>query len=243
MNKINLNNIHMLSEILQQYRNLNLNSNKFFYYSYGKLDIKLQAIVKDNNVSIEEVEDLSCIEDLEVNVSFEELAELLKREKMYKRDFNNLIKSIRENSSFMVTTEEGEEIFFIYEHLTIDKINKRIVVEFNQQAIRLFQIIRVNQFCNIDFSDIMNIKSKHQMNLYLYCLTVLRGNKGSIKIAIEKLRGILAGETLIDDYNFVYRFINKPSKEITENKDINLSIKANREGKNMVLNVERKIQR
>ncbi|RDY22407.1 replication initiation protein [Romboutsia maritimum] len=242
MNKINLKNINMLRQVLQQYRELTFNSNKFFYYSYGKLDIKIQAILKSSNKTYEDIEDLISIDDLlNISISFDELTILFGCKRIETKTLNNIIKNISNNSSMIINNEFEDEtyILFVYKGVTIDRKNKSIHIEFNDDAIRLFENIRTMPFCRIDFEDILNLENKYQMNLYLYALTILRGSEGVITMKIENLRNILGENSVIDDYNFINRFITKPAKEITENNNINLDIHIVRAKSNIKIRVNR----
>lgn len=210
-------------EILQQYKSLNVNGSKFFYYSYGKLDMKIQAILKENDKTYEEVQDMDCL-DLSINISYDEIKSLTKRNRIERRDIDNIIKDIKNNSMITLEDEDKIKLVSIYDCITIDKKSKRVIVEFNKNAVLLFQGIRQYAYSNIDFNDIVNLKNVYEVNLYLYAITILRGSKGVVNIKIDTLREILASDSKIDDYHFVSRFVNKPARSITNNEDIKLTI-------------------
>lgn len=240
MDKVTINNLHMLSNLLQQYRDLSVNGSKFFYYSYAKLDIKLQSMLKATETNYSEVEELSCINDLVVNISYDELKALTNRKRMDKRDIKNMIKDIKNNSSFTMEYDGKIKIMFIYDTILIDTEERRVTVIFNSNVIRLFESIRENPYVEINFNDILELDTKYQINLYLYLLTILRGKSGNIQISIEKLRDILARHSSVDNNNFVHRFVMKPAKEINNKENVLISTNLNRQGKNIHIKVERK---
>lgn len=235
MNELKINNLHMLTQVLKQYRELTLNSNKFFYYSYGKLDVKLQSVLKVSGQSYQEIEFTTC--SLIVKVDFEELKKLFDCNRIQKRDLNNIVKNIKSNSSISLECDGKTDIVFIYDRISIDSKEKVIEIEFNDHAIELFSAIRELPFSNIDFEDIINLKTKYQINLYLYAITLLRGKKGKVVISKEKIRDILCKDSTIDDYNFIHRFIKKPSVEITKNSNVKLNILASRKNNNIEMEV------
>jgi len=241
MKELAINNIRMLSEILQQYRKINLSGNKFFYYSYAKLDIKLQSIIRERHLEIEDICEHTFEDDeLTVNIEYDEILALLQRDRMVSRDYSRLINSIKDNSSFILKEGNITSLIFLYSMVKVDRDKRKITVEFNKNAVKLFQMIRENSFVNINFDEIMNIETKYQMNLYLYCLTLLRGNSGKIRISIDKLYDILAGDNALNDAVFMHRFITTPSKELNNNKKVNLLINCGRENNNVWIEVARK---
>ena len=240
MDKVTINNLHMLSKLLQQYRDLSINGSKFFYYRYAKLDIKLQSMLKATKTNYDEVEELSCINDLVVNISYDELKTLTNRKRMDKRDIKNMIKDIKNNSSFTMEYDGKIKIMFIYDTILIDTEERRVTVICNSNVIRLFKSIRENPYVEINFNDILELDTKYQINLYLYLLTILRGKSGNIQISIEKLRDILARHSSVDNNNFVHRFVTKPAKEINNKENISIATNLNRQGKNIHIKVERK---
>ena len=246
MNNLTINNFHMASQILQQYRDLTARGNKLFYYSYAKLDCKIQAILKAEGLELSESNVLTNNDNLTVDISYDEIKELFNIEKLQKRDMNKMIKDITEKSHITIATEDKSKtkIIFIYKSICIDSNERKISFEFNENVLELFEYIRVqgNSFVDIKFDEIIALNTKYEINLYLYCLTILRGNKGNVSMSIDNLREILAGkDNFSNDLNFLTRFINRPSQLITNNENINMSIYHNKINKNTInLKVERK---
>jgi len=243
MKELTVNNLRMVKQIMQQYRDLSLNGNKFFYYSYGKLDMKIQSILKEKEISNEDAEQVEMFVPLSINIDYEELKTLLGVDRIEKRTTNNLKKSIKENSTFNIYVEEDgvseDRTMFIYDEIIFDNYNRKVMVDFNSKVIDLFIAIRNLPYANIIFTDMLHVENKYQINLYLYAITLLRGNKGSIQISVENIRSILGDESQIDDYNFITRFVNKPANEITVNKEISIDINTSRVGDNILINVSK----
>lgn len=247
MNRQDLNNIHMIKEVLKQYRDLNLNSNKIFYYSYARLDIKLQALIAQEGLSpkyLTENGDIDAImekSDLTVAISIDEIKKLTGRDRIERRDLNRIADNLSKNAWISLENDDKKEVVFLYSKIFINFTDKRIEITFNKHGIELFEMIRNNPYVNIDFNEIMNLETKYQMNLYLYALTVLRGNKGNIQISIDNMKDILSGETSkINDYNFIRRFLTVPSEEINSNNNLNINIYATKNKNNINLLVEKK---
>jgi len=197
-------------------------------------------MLKATETNYDEVEELSCINDLVVNISYDELKTLTNRKRMDKRDIKNMIKDIKNNSSFTMEHDGKIKIMFIYDTILIDTEERRVTVIFNSNVIRLFKSIRENPYVEINFNDILELDTKYQINLYLYLLTILRGKSGNIQISIEKLRDVLARHSSVDNNNFVHRFVMKPAREINNKENVSISTNLNRQGKNIHIKVERK---
>jgi len=240
MKELNIGNLRMIKQVMQQYRDLTLNGNKFFYYSYAKLDVKIQSVLKKRKEKYQDAEFVEVVMPLEITIDYTELKKLLKVKRIENELIDSIITNVSRNSSFVIRTEKETTLLFIYESIVFNSLNKNVRVKFTEDATNLFVKIREMPYSNIVFSDILNIKNKYQINFYLYAISILRGNAGKLRISIENIRKILGNYSQIDDYNFVHRFINKPAKEITENKDIKLKITTSRESNNILINVSKK---
>lgn len=239
-NNLKANDLNVMSQVFQQYRDLRLNGSKFFYYSYARLDMKLQRLEKDSyGKDIREVLQ-DGMADLKVRVHFDEIKELLQVDRLQRRDLDNMKKDLIANSHFEIVTNEITDIFFIYERITINSKEKYIDVFFNDYAIILHDITNGNPFTKIIFDDIIQLSTKYQMNLYTYAMTVLRKGGGIITRNIDDLREILANGNNSNDYVFVNRFITTPAKEITSNNNIGIRIKVQKKGNNIQIAVNNK---
>lgn len=239
---LKVNDLNMVSQVLQQYRDISINSNKLFFYAYGKLDVKLQAIEKDShNVEVRDLVETEVV-DLKVRINHSELRELFNREEIRKRDIDIILKYLTDNAFIKLYDKENEreEIIFIYDRIRVEGRSQYIEVFFNESAITLFENIRRQSYAKINFHDVVHLSTKYQMNLYLYALTILRGNSGVITMNKENLRYILSPDSIIDDNSFIHRFIMVPSKKITNNDNISISVYAEREGDNITIRVYKK---
>ena len=240
-----MNNFKMLTEVVQQYKNLTSKSEKFFYYAYGKMDIKIQAIKKELHLEDANLEDMQYKMFIEnelnsIYVNYEEIQEVLKMNRINTTTLKGLETQLRKDSSIVVETEEGKrKTIFIYKSLEFDSKNKRIEVTFNEQVLLLFQQIRTQPYCNIIIKDLANLKDSYELKLYLYMLPMLRGNKGYVTKDIEEIRVSISNSD-IDDYNFYSRFIKKPSDRINKNKELTYGIKPERHGDKIKFNVFKK---
>lgn len=232
MDNIKVNQLNMATQVLKQYRDLSLKSNKVFHYSYGRLDIKLQSIIKDNEVPLPEVLDGEVV-DLTVRLTYPEIKSLLGINRVRLRELETIVNNLEENSTFVLEYDNTITRFFLYKRITIHTKDKYIEVEFNENAVTFFELLRVLPYSRLEFEEIVLLETKYQMNLYLYAITILRGYRGVLSINIENLRDILAKESTIDNNNFYHRFVSKPAKEINNLQGINLEIQTQREGSNV----------
>ena len=113
---LTVNKLKMVSQVLQQYRDISLNSNKFFFYAYGKLDVKLQAINRDSRGDFLAGGEIDPRVELKVRISYPELKELLGKNEIRKRDVEKILDSITENGYLRLWNEEEQSdiIIFIY---------------------------------------------------------------------------------------------------------------------------------
>ena len=239
MKSMRVKDLQMATEVLQQYRDLSVKGHKFFHYTYGLLDIKLQSIEKNIFEDIKSELSKGAF-DLNVRVKYEELKELFQIQRVKKRDIDSLLKNIEENSTITLSGDGIITKLFIYKRITVNTKEQYMEVEFNEDAISLFELIRLPPYTRINFNDIVAIDTKYQMNMYLYAMTILRSGGGIVTISIEHLKEILAKDNVLDNNNFVHRFVIKPSDEITNNKDISINIVATRRKNNIIISVHRK---
>ena len=231
---------NVITQVFQQYRDLRLNGSKFFYYSYGKLDVRFQSIERDNyGSSIREALGEGKF-DLKVRVHFSELEDLFQTKRIQKRDIEKMKQDLIRNSHFEIVTDEITDVFFIYERISINTRQKYIDVYFNEYAIILHELTSGYPFTKIIFEDVMHLSSKYQINLYTYAMTILRKGGGIITRDIDDLREILAKDNNSDDYVFLNRFVTTPAKEISDNKDIGIVVNTKREGRNVHIRVNNK---
>jgi len=233
----------MITQVVQQYKNLTTKGEKFFYYAYGKIDMKIQAVNKQLEITDTEEMKETIFDESNVNsvtITYEELKEILDIKRVDAYTLKGLKTQIKNNSSIEMTNECGDnEIIWIYNNVIFNSSKSKIEVHFNDKVIELFQQIRTMPYCNILVKDLSSLKNSYQLKLYLYSLPILRGNNGHVTKDISELRESLS-ESTIDDYNFYSRFIKIPAENISKNKDLTFSIKTEKEGKKIKFSVYKK---
>ena len=121
--------------------------------------------------------------------------------------------------------------------------NNYITIEFDEKIFALLdEVNNIASNNEIDLIELSKLKDKYSINLYLYCLTILRlkedKGQGYIKISIDNLKDILCGGiTSQADKMFFKRFIKDPAAKINKICSINIEVK--RSKSNLEFNVKK----
>ena len=250
-----LDHLVMDNDVLKQFKNLTAKDEKLFYYAFGKLQSRAIAIKKEiqknkslydyklgldtSNADVD-IDEIGVVSELEVNVSYDEVKILNGIERVDKRNFKTINEKLLKDA-WCIWIEEGNNYTgtSLYEKIVFNNDKRRIEVLFTESAAKLLTTIdnKVSKngeekclggFAKISINNICPLKKSYDLKFYLYALTILRGNKGCITIAMEGLRGILGPDTIIEDKMFYQRYIKNPAKAIN---DLNLDIKVETERK------------
>lgn len=216
-----IESVQVTKEYLRAYKPISINSIKLIYYAIAKAQCLAIGFRNSANgeCSIREV-----IENSDIEITYKELKEYLSISKV---TYRNISKSI----------EELKEIGYLEEV----EINKNSIVPILSSEIieMIVDVDQVKANNRVDLSVVRGFKKKYDINLYLYALTILRGNRGIITISIDNLKEILCGnETSQLDKMFYKRFVSDPKERI--NKQSDLLIATNREKDNIKLIVNKK---
>lgn len=241
----NINNFRIRTEIIKQFKDLDIKSNRIFFSAYGKLFKKIQAILKEKKLSLKDVsfEELLDLEyDLEISFSHDEIKELMKNNRLQKPTIENLIdRLIRLHLKVTDIEEDKVIVSTIFNNIVDDRKNKRIYFEFNESILKILYALQAGEFINIEYGKLIELKDNYQLNFYLYCLTIIRENgSGIVTRKLNDLRNELAGAFNYEDRLFYSRFINIPAKEINNMDIFGLDIKVKRLSENITISVKRR---
>lgn len=239
MNKdLPLKDFRVLTDILMQYRNIVLSSEKIFLYCLGKMDTKIQGIEKNGK----NIQDIIDKRELYCNVTYDELKEILGCERVKRDVLRRFEDEFKKNCSIKLNnSDDAYDVIFILNKLKFFPSERRIEVHFHENVKVIFDCLKEMSYQKITTEDLKNLKTKYQIKLFLYAKTIYRNNKNcGINVSIEKLKTILNENGNIADYNFISRFINKPSQEINSNNNLSLKIDAKRKGNNINFHVTKK---
>jgi len=239
-----MENFKILTQTIIQYKKMSLREERLFYYAYGKFQVKLFAISKQNKN--ENLDDLEDYHNFEIKIDYDEIKLLQNIKRVDANNFKTVKKALMgENCSIDIMDNETNRItsIYIYEQIIFDNKYKQVLVTFTPSIIKLLVKLQTEPYSDIFVKDIQSFKNTYEMKFYLYCLTIFRKqNKvGIITMKIENLRNILSDNTNIPLNNFYSRFISKPSQDIQENNDLKYYVKAERINDNVRINIyERK---
>lgn len=239
-----LDHLVMDNEVLKQFKDLTAKEEKLFYYAFGKLQSKALGIktsLYDINYE-SSMEDIGILDELQVSIDYEEIKILNNVNRVDRSNFRVLEKQLISNASYITLWDQINEeyqVISLYEKIIFNNKEKKVEVLFTESALEL--LVRIDKFAGnaeIEIRDLCQIEKSGDLKLFLYALTILRKNKGMIRISFDKVREILNPKTTIEDKMFYKRYIKDPVDRINK---LNLSIKINtlRDNGNIVFSIHK----
>ena len=220
-----INTVQVPKRILKLYKNLDANGLKLFYYFIGKIQT-LSLAIKNSSVNMMCFEDVLITQN-HIKITFKEI-----------KDYLGIVRADRKRLEKPIIQLNNLNIFG---DIKLD--NNSIIIEFDEDVFSLLnEVNNIASNNEIDLIELSKLKDKYSINLYLYCLTILRlkDNKGQgyIQISIDKIKDILCGGiTSQADKMFFKRFIKDPAAKI--NKICNINIQVKRSKSNLEFNVKK----
>lgn len=217
--------VQVPKRILKEYKRLDVSGLKLYYYFIGKVQT-IGLAFKRNNETMQDFEEIGIYYN-EIKITYNELKVYLRLCRVDKGTLYNPITQINDLGLF------GD--------ITLGK--KDVIIEFNEKIFELLnEVDCVSSNNEIDLRELSKLKDKYSINLYLYCLTILRlkngKGEGSIQISIDKLKKVLTnGHCNSNDINFYKAFITRRIKHI--NEVTSLDIESKRRGKNVEFKVKK----
>jgi len=233
-----INDLQISVDIVKQYKELTSKEEKLFYYAFGKMQHRVNAIHKAcDTTKFEEIDDKH---DNMVKVSYDEIKMLQDVKRVDSSNFNNISKQLLGKGYFTKKEEDGLKIYFLYKSVSFNNKKRMVEVEFTEHARKLFDFVLDSPFVNIQIEDLKKIKGTKELKLYLYCLSIWRKEKntGIIKMKIDKLKEILGGKESQEDRKFYFYFISKPIKKLDNIKGLTKKINCSRNDDLVTLSVK-----